>query len=70
MTEIPLTQLHRVHMEPSCTAGACQQGRKPCPCPQACQQPEPELAVSAARTAYILIVSAAICAAGAMALFS
>jgi hypothetical protein len=43
MTESPMyLQMHRVHMDPACTAGACQQGRKPCPCPDACQQPEPE----------------------------
>lgn len=43
MTESPMhLQMHRVHMEPSCTAGACQQGRMPCPCPQACQVAETE----------------------------
>lgn len=24
-----------------CTANRCQQGRAPCPCPQACEVPEP-----------------------------
>jgi hypothetical protein len=25
---------------PSCTADACQSGKKPCPCPDACLQPD------------------------------
>lgn len=30
---------------PACRSGACQQGRKPCPCPQACgvTDPAPEI---------------------------
>ena len=43
--------LHRVHHAPlptpACTADACQQGRAPCPAPQACHVPSPEREPSA-----------------------
>lgn len=41
-----------------CSADACQQGRRPCPCPEACEQAEP---VDAMKRRYIdAIVSVAL----------
>lgn len=34
------TECTVLSMLPQCTADACQQGRKPCPSPEACMQPE------------------------------
>ncbi len=45
--------MHRVHI-PACAAGRGSQGRKPCPCPETCQD-EPT-----GWTGYIAITAAAI----------
>ncbi|KQP02495.1 hypothetical protein [Pseudorhodoferax sp. Leaf265] len=64
---IPLTSLHRAHIEPACTAGACQQGKAQCPCPEACRIPdEPRLPISTGRTAYMLIAAGSLLATGVL----
>lgn len=54
---IPLTSLHRVHMEPACTAGACQQGKAPCPCPQACQVSEGKPLTTAEEARFLALLA-------------
>lgn len=52
MLRVPLTETDRAalramgHDIPACTANACDQGRKPCPCPQDCRLPERDDSVS------------------------
>ena len=46
----------------ACTSDACQQGRKPCPTPQACAVPAPERRSSGWLIALIWLGSAAISA--------
>ena len=43
---------------PSCS-GPCEQGKKPCPCPQSCQQPDDdkEMADSLMRLCLLLIAA-------------
>lgn len=57
---IPIVDLHRI---PACTSGACQQGRKQCPCPEACHTPLPEVGsmkTSRHYTARLLAIALAI----------
>ena len=47
-----------VRTRPACMADACNQGRDSCPCPEACEIPEPPMTAHDARMLLVLCCAA------------